>query len=144
MIEHSLGGREYRIRKLDTFNQAIIAKRVLPIFTALMRGHLERLRDGKTMDPENPDVLDVLESIEPILGALSGMSDDDLKVVIKVCLSAVSVRVAENTYQSLSVVSPDDSLALMYPLELAEITKLTQLVINHSIGNFTNALSTLL
>lgn len=87
MSEFEIGGREYRVSPMSTFDQAAIAKRLFPIFETLqaVAREVQAMRgDGSEMDMER-----MLPLLMPIGRAIATMSDEDTNLLIRKCLGAV-------------------------------------------------------
>ncbi|HTB46482.1 MAG TPA: hypothetical protein VK741_22870 [Acetobacteraceae bacterium] len=84
MLEFSLDDRLYRARKLTTFQQMHVLKRIGPIIGPMLA--LQTGADGS----------DPVVQVSRFLEALSGLKDEDMDFVIATCAGAVQRQQAGN------------------------------------------------
>lgn len=94
-VEFKVGEFDYRAPRLDVFVAFDVYRKLFPVFVGSVDAIIavfKRARPGE--DPTLADFLDakVANTIEPLVSALSKMSNDDADFVIKSCLSVVSRR----------------------------------------------------
>ena len=87
MLEFQVGDHLYRARKLDTFKQMHVLKRIGPPL-------LKLLREEQAVRPEDVGVDPNLIGMEKFLAALHEMSDDELDFVIIACAVVVQRQIS--------------------------------------------------
>lgn len=93
--QFSLGGKEYKLGKLDAFKQFHIMRRVGPILSDLLPAlQAEKFLDGKDIDKMSTDEkLDMVgKFVTPIMTGFSKLSDQDADFVLMGLLQAVEIK----------------------------------------------------
>lgn len=83
--EFELGGNEYRITNLNTFQQLHLSRKIAPIMVPLVPLFIE-------MDNDSVDMSRTTELLEPITEQLADMEDDKVESVMRLALGAVQRR----------------------------------------------------
>lgn len=128
MSDFEYGGHQYYIGKLSAFKQLHVARRVAPILTGL--ADMAMASDGKP--------LDFKQAVEPMVVAVSKLSDEDTEMIIGTCLEVVSRKTGNKT--AAPVFSSGN---LMFDdLKMIDMLRLTAEVIKVNLGNTFGALLT--
>lgn len=115
MAEFEVKGQQYRSGKLDAFKQFHLARRLMPVITAM---------SGK-------ESLD--GTVSAVSTAIAGMSDTDCDYVLNACLAVVQRQQG----QSWAKVFDDRSKSLMFDdIDMAGMLSIAQQVIQDNLGSF--------
>lgn len=117
MREIEVGGHVYQIGRLNIFQQAVVAKPLVPIMASLVRA------GGMT-----GSIADVLDAIG---GALQNIPDEDCHKVLTTCLGAVT-RKAGSSYASVIV----SGRMMFEDISLPDALQLARAVIEDNLGGF--------
>lgn len=90
--DFSVGGKEFKVSKLDAFKQFHIVRRIAPILSDLLPGMKGMV--GKNLEKLSEDEkLDVVGKFAaPVMEGLSKLSDADSELVLYGLLSAVEMK----------------------------------------------------
>ena len=134
MFETALNGHNYRIGKLNTFDQAKVFKRVssmIPVIASVLVGL------ANTDDDKEISFNDIAIMAKPVIDVFSAMPDDDMEFILKTCLSAVMCQVGKEWHPVMS------NGQIMYDhIDIADMMVLAYLVCRDDIANFTRKIVT--
>lgn len=128
MSDFEYGGHQYHIGKLSAFKQLHVARRVAPILMGLA---------DMAMTSEGKD-LDFKQAVEPMVLAISKLSDEDTEVIIGTCLEAVSRKTSNKTMAPVF----KGGNCMFDDLNMMDMLRLTAEVIKANLGNTFGALLT--
>lgn len=81
MAEFVIGGHTYKVGQMNVFAQFHVGRRLAPVLTSSVE-LADTLRSGKS------EILQTIQAIEPLVEAISKLSDDECDYVIFKCLEA--------------------------------------------------------
>jgi len=130
--DFSIGGREFKLSKLDALKQYHIVRRVGPILSDILPAF------GETKKLQNPEKLSENEKLEalakivsPIVNGLGKLSDADSELVLFGLLSAVEVK------QSVGWAKVSNgSLLMMQDLELPVLLQCAGRAFVYNLSSF--------
>lgn len=128
MSDFEYGGQQYSIGKLSAFKQLHVARRVAPILTGL--ADMAMASEGKK--------LDFKQAVEPMVIAVSKLSDEDTEMIIGTCLEVVSRKTSNKTMAPVF----KDGNNMFDDLNMIDLLRLTAEVIKVNLGNTFGALLT--
>ncbi len=126
-MEISLKGQDYRLAKLNVFDQLKVTRKLLPLLAGLVA-------DFATLKAQaaRGDLGPVLESALPkIADALAGLPDDDVNAIFHPCLSVV----ARKHDKGWTAVFSQGEL-MFDDIDLMTLLSLVAQVVADSLGNF--------
>ncbi len=127
-VEKEINGHIYSFRKLDTFTQFHVVRKLSPAFMLFAD-----LADKNA----NFNELDI-EAIMPIMEFISTMKEEDVNYLLKVCLNVVARKNPQSG--DLQKILAGGNLQLMFQdIDLSTMIQLTVQVIMGSVGNFYNS-----
>ncbi len=138
MREIEINGNNYQIGTLDAFKQFHVARRIAPVLFTLSSGTLELIKAGSSSDDLSE--MDILKAVGPMVDVISKMSDADSQYVLTTCLSVCS-RQSGNGWQRVCV---DGGSMMFSDITLHVMLQLAVTVIQDNMGNFMDALSTVM
>lgn len=121
MIEVTHGGQNYRIGKLNAFQQLHVSRKVGPLIPRLVPAFMAMAKGGEAIDK-------LAQLLEPFAEAFADLPDEAVEYVAGTCLSVVQ-RQQGNTWapvwnkQAASLMFDDIDLASMLPLVIKVITE---------------------
>lgn len=128
--EIEVGGKKYRVGKLDLMMQWHMTRRLAPVLAAAGIS-LAMLSEGS----KKLSLIDFLPSLGPIANIMSMMTDEQSNYIIYNCLDVV-MRKEGDQWAKLT-----NGQVLMYQdLDLAMMLRLVVEVLKHSLENFTQEL----
>ena len=131
MLDFQVGDYLYRARKLDTFKQMHVLKRIGPPLMKLMR---EEMQGAK---PEEAGIDPNLIGMERFLVALHDINDDDLDFVISTCATVVQRQVSPNPPVWGPIFEPRAKKFMFEDLEnLGDIMQITSNVVRDNLAGF--------
>ena len=86
-MEFTVGGHEYKSKKMDTFKQFHTGRRLLPILTSL-KDVFMKLQAGSL--PDNDTMLQI--AFVPFCNAMAQMTDEDSEYVLNACLDVTKIK----------------------------------------------------
>lgn len=138
----TIAGNNYKIGKMDAFDQFHVARRLAPALFAL-GGAASSMRGVVSEDGEQPSSLELegamLSAFEPVAQALAGMSDADTEYVLNKCL-AIAMREQGNAWQKVAVMSGGKMRLMFQDIDMPVMVQLAVMVIKENLGNFFTAL----
>lgn len=135
-----LGGRQFKLNKIDPFKQFHVARRMGPILVDL----LPALRDAGGMTsvqklaeiPETEKLNLVGKILSPIISGMSKLSDEDADRVLLDLLSAVEMQQPTGNWARVA----SDSLLMIQDFELADLLNIAGRSFVFNLSRFTSAL----
>lgn len=140
MKELSFHGVDFRIGRLNVFEQFDVSRRIGPFAPALAPVFREIAKhgtgargadDGEAQPVSLGAVDDVLKAAQPFLDALARMSNEDSRFVISTCLSVV-MRKQGQAWSPLV----RDGVFMFDDLDLSSVGPLVVAVIKDNLGPF--------
>lgn len=128
MSDFDYGGHQYSIGKLSAFKQLHVARRVAPILTGL--ADMAMASEGKK--------LDFKQAVEPMVIAVSKLSDEDTEMIIGTCLEVVSRKTGNKTMAPVF----SSGNCMFDDIDMMGLLRLTAEVIKVNLGNTFGALLT--
>lgn len=89
-----LSGRQYKLRKIDAFQQFHIVRRIAPILSELLPAIGEIQKVSKTAKSETENFDQIAKILSPIMLGFSKLSDSEADKVLFGLLSSVEVQIA--------------------------------------------------
>lgn len=127
MTEIELGGNQYRVGKLDVFQQFHVARRIAPVLFTLGLSAADVKPDGG-----------MIEAFGPVINVISKMSDEDSHYVLTTCLSVCS----RQSGQGWAKVYQQNGGMMFKDIDLHSMLQLAVAAIREDVENFMRALST--
>lgn len=133
----SLGGREFKLSKVDAFKQFHIARRIGPILADL----LPALSDAKKLQnsdglPEDEKLDGIAKIAAPIMSGLSKLSDAESELVLHGLLSAVEMKQSTGGWARVS----HNNILMVGDLELPMLLQLAGRAFMYNLSGFFSAL----
>lgn len=128
-MEFTLNDVDYRVAKLNVFEQLKVARKLLPVLAEVLtqlRGH-----------PGGATNMAIETALPAIANAIAQLSDDDINAITFPCLSVVS----RQHLKAWIPVFTDDALAFD-DIDLLTMLQLVARVVVDSLGNFLHVLPT--
>ena len=144
MGEVTLGDRLYRIGRMNVNDQFHVARRLLPLVADILPAAQEmfKLFPEPTKEGEEPKPapqVNMTAALQPLLGAIGKLKDEDCDYIIAKCLAVVSRQDANG--QMWANVWNGRAGRLQYEdISLPEMLQLTGHVIMENIADFSPAL----
>lgn len=140
-MEFKSGGYDFRMEKLNAFEQLHLSRKIAPLLPALAP-ILVRWSDRKG-DPLSAQILEIAELAEPFATALASMTDVDAEQVIMTALSKVQVQtdIAKGVW--MPVLVPGTHMTATTDLnDLGKLLPVALKSIMFNLGNFIDGLLT--
>jgi hypothetical protein len=133
MNDFELGGRKFKIGKLNTFKQFHIVRRIAPILGSMMPIMVQLQKDQKknTQLSEEEKFEQNVALFTPILGGLSKLSDEDSEFVLLGLLSCVETQIGAG-WTKVST----DNMLMVQDLDLPQIIQIGGRVFAANFANF--------
>lgn len=140
----SIGGHEYRIGRLNCFEQLHVARQIAPLAPILVGqiygkvlALIQKYRDGEADNAAESldEVIDLVRDLEPFLYRLSLMSRDSFESVVRTCLSCVE-RCDGRTFGRVMV----DGNLMYADMDGATVMQLVLIVVVREVRPFIAAL----
>lgn len=128
MSDFEYGGHQYNIGKLNGFQQLHVARRIAPILTGL--AGMAMASGGKK--------LEFAQAVEPMVLAVSKLSDEDTEMIIGTCLEVVSRKTGNKTMAPVF----SSGTCMFDDLDMMGMLRLTAEVVKVNLGNIFGALLT--
>lgn len=121
MNDFEIGGRKFKVGKLNTFKQFHIVRRIAPILADLLPAITEIQKQSKTKKFEiNEDNFEETAKIlAPILTGFSKLSDNDSEFVLHGLLSGVEIQIG-NTWSKVAT----ENMLMVQDLDLPSMLQI--------------------
>ncbi len=141
-MEFESGGYNFRIDKLNAFDQLHLSRKIAPLLPALAPVFVKyvEMGDGGLLGSR---ILEIAELAEPFTVALASMKNEDAEQVMTMALASVKVQTdaARNVWIPLWV--PQGRMASVVELnDLGKLLPVVIKVITFNLGNFIDGLLT--
>jgi hypothetical protein len=133
MLDFQVGDFTYRARKLDTFKQMHVLKRIGPPLLKLMREEMQGTK------PEDAGIDPNLVGMEKFLAALHDIADEDLDFVIMTCAAVVQRQISPNGGAPVwgPIFEPRSKTFMFEDLaNLGDIMQITSNVVRDNLSGF--------
>lgn len=132
--EFSIGGRDFKLCKIDAFKQFHIVRRIGPILSDIIPSLGEA---KKVIGKSTEEQLEAFAKIaNPVMNGLSKLSDADSEMVLFNLLAAVEVKQATGNYAKVS----NGSMLMIQDLELPVMLQLAGRALVYNLSGFFSAL----
>jgi hypothetical protein len=133
-----IGGREFKLNKIDAMKQFHVARRIGPILAELvpaMKGISKVNSDSMT---EEQKLEEFARIATPFMAGISKLSDADSDYVLYRLLSAVEVKQpASNSWARIAVIGPDgNAMLMMQDLELPMLLQAAGRALMYNLSGF--------
>lgn len=148
MIQFEVNGHQYQARKLDLFDQMVLAKRLTPIFTSILTpdvlGAITAAKAPATEDAtatETPSRTAFLSGanstkmLEAMGSAIHGLADEDLKIITTMCLR-ICQRQTTGTGGVWGAVVAANGMVLYDDITLPDMLQIVWKVIEQHLAGF--------
>lgn len=135
--DFEIGGRKFKLCKIDAFKQFHIVRRIGPLLSDLLPA-MKGMQNQKNIEdlPEG-DKLDLIAKFAgPIMNGLSKLPDADADLVLFGLLSAVEVQQAAGNWAKVST----SSMLMIQDLELSVLLQLAGRAFMFNLAGFFGAL----
>lgn len=134
--DFDIGGRHFKLNKIDAVKQFHIVRRIGPILSDL----LPALKDGKNLvDPkltEEQKFDAMAKLITPVMNGLSKLKDEDADLVLYGLLSSVEVQQPTGNWARVA----NNSMLMMQDLELPALLNAAGRAFVFNLSSFFTAL----
>jgi hypothetical protein len=136
--DFNLGGREFRLSKLDPFKQFHIARRVAPIMSDLLPAFQKAARKGLTTEEsisklsEDQKMEAVAEIAGPVMDGLSKLTDADSDFVLRGLLASVQMKQATGNWAAVAT----QEMLMIQDMELPVLLQIAGRAFMFNLGNF--------
>jgi hypothetical protein len=136
-VDFQIGGRNFKISKIDAFKQFHVVRRIGPILADLLPGmkelqgvkNFESLGEGEKLDA-------FAKLAAPFMNGLAKLSDEDAERVLYGLLTAVEIQGAGGGWMKIS----NEKILLVQDLELPILMNLAGRALMHNLSGFFGAL----
>jgi hypothetical protein len=130
MNDFELGGRKFKVGKLNAFKQFHLVRRLAPILADLLPTlrEVQKLPKGKS-ESENFD--ETAKVLAPILTGLSKLSDADSEFILFGLLSCVEVQIGQ-TWTKMA----NESMLMVQDMELPALLQIAGQSFMANLSNF--------
>lgn len=142
----TLGGREFKLIKLDAMKQFHVARRLGPILADLlpsMKGVMKLVKKGSvptvesltaemSSRPESEQLESAAEFLSPIMDGLSKLSDEESEMVLRTLLSGVEMKQSAGNWLRIS----NGTLFAVQDLDLPVMLNLAGRSFMHNLAGF--------
>jgi len=145
MVEITLGGNQYRIGKLNTFNQLHLSRKLAPLVPELVPAFVKIQKVLAPAEGQEAPVIgldqvaDIAALLGPFTDALAALSDEDTEYITSLCMSVVQ-RQSGTTWAA--VWNASAKTFMFQDIELDTMLLLQVRVIQANLGNFIRGLLT--
>jgi hypothetical protein len=92
--DFSIGGRDFKVRKIDAIKQFHIVRRISPILAELLPA-MKGMQESKDQDQMDQ----IAKFLTPIMDGLSKLSDADSEIVLYGLLNAAEIKMGREIGQ---------------------------------------------
>jgi len=139
MFQCQIDGHNYKIEKLNAFDQLHLARKVAPLLPKLLPALPAALSVGidikKAVDDKQDLPVKTIESIswiiEPALDAISSMQKDDVEYIIGLCLS-----VTKRQNGDIWTAAWHNGQLMLGDMNMMTMVKIVWQVIQVNLGNY--------
>lgn len=126
-----IGGRKFKMYKMDAFKQFHIVRRMTPILTEMLPAMktISRKKEGQT---EEEKLDDLAKFLTPVMEGLSKLSDEDANRVLYGLLSACDIQQTGGNWAKIAT----DSMLMMQDLELPVLLQAAGKVFMYNLSGF--------
>ncbi len=133
--EFSVGGRNFKLCKIDAFKQFHIVRRVGPLLSDLLPVMKDTVK-LQQMASESEKLDQVAKLVAPVMTGLAKLSDKDADLVLFGLLSSVEVQQAAGNWAKVST----ESMLMIQDMELPVLIQLAGRAFMYNIAGFFSAL----
>lgn len=137
--DFSLGGREFRLSKLDAMKQFHVVRRVGPVLGDIIPAVIETLKGHNVKALQDVDGLSEDQKVEvvgkfasPVLNGMSRLNNEDSEFVLRTLLSAVEMKQATGNWAKIS----NGELILINEFELPQMLSLAGRAFMYNLSGF--------
>ncbi len=135
--DFQIGGRDFKLNKLDAFKQFHIVRRIGPLLSDLlpaMKG-AQKLKNVEALSED--EKLDQMAKLAgPIMLGLSKLSDADADLVLFGLLSSVEMKQSQGNWAKVST----NSMLMLQDLELPVLLQIAGRAFMYNLSGFFGAL----
>lgn len=128
-----IGGRKFKLGKIDAFRQFHIVRRIGPLLADLMPGLSGMVKMKMDDMTETQKLEEFAKAIHPVMSGLSRLSDADADYVLYRLLGAVEVE--QPQYKSWARVATDTGL-VMQDIELPVLLQVAGRSLMYNMSGF--------
>lgn len=135
--EFSIGGRNFKLRKINALKQFHIARRIAPILADVLPALGDIQRVAKLEGLSESERLDEFAKIAaPFMVGISKLSDVDADKVLYGLLSSVEMQQAAGNWANVST----DTMLMIQDLELPQLLQIAGRAFAYNLSGFFTAL----
>jgi hypothetical protein len=133
MNDFELGGRKFKIGKLNAFKQFHVVRRIAPILSDLLPaiGEIQKVQKEENSKTESEKFDELIKIVSPMLMGLSKLSDKDSEFVLFSLLSCAEVQLGA-TWTRLST----ESMLMVQDMELPALLQVASRSFMVNLSNF--------
>lgn len=136
-MDFQIGGRNFKLCKIDAFKQFHIVRRVGPILADLLPGmqELQKIKNFDSMD-ESQKLESFAKLAGPFMAGLAKLSDEDSERVLFGLLASVEIQGPTGGWMKVAT----DKILLVQDLELPHLINVAGRAFMHNLSGFFAAL----
>lgn len=130
--EFELGGRKFKIGRMNTFKQFHVVRRLAPLLGELLPALTEiQKKQGKLQKSDIENLEDTAKILQPILAGFSKLSDGDSEFVLYGLLSCVEVQLG-NSWAKVAT----ENMLMVQDLELPALLQIAGRAFMANLSSF--------
>lgn len=135
--DFEMGGRKYKLCKIDAFKQFHIVRRIGPILSELLPA-MQKMESVKNFDalPESGKLEQIAKFAAPVMMGLSKLSDADADLVLFGLLSSVEMQQPTGNWAKVA----SNSMLMIQDLELPFLLQIAGRAFMFNLSGFFGAL----
>lgn len=134
--EFDIGGRKFKLCKIDAFKQFHIVRRIGPIMSELLPAVASMAKQKGARKLSDAESLEQAGKVfAPIMNGLSKLSDEDADRVLFGLLSSVEVQQSAGNWAKVST----DSMLMMQDMDLPTLVQAAGKAFMYNLGSFISA-----
>lgn len=133
--EFSIGGRDFKLCKIDAFKQFHIVRRIGPMLSDILPALAQAKTDSDKMSDADK-LSNIAKIASPVMNGLSKLSDADSELVLFGLLQAVEMKQTSGNWARVS----NNSMLMIQDLELPVLLQLAGRAFVFNLSGFFSAL----
>lgn len=132
--DFELGGKHFKLNKIDAFKQFHIVRRITPLLAELLPAmkNISKVNKNAESMSEEERLDQIAEFIGPIMNGLSKLSDEDSNRVLFGLLSSVEMQQSSGGWARVST----DSMLMIQDLELPVLLQIAGRAFMYNLSGF--------
>lgn len=137
--EFEIGGRKFKLSKIDAFKQFHIARRISPLLADLLPAMAEIQKVDKKSEAEMNEAQkfeEFAKIVTPLMHGLAKLSDEDSNRILFGLLAAAEVQQAAGNWTKIA----NDSMLMIQDIELPAMLQIAGRAFMFNLSGFFGAL----